>query len=165
MNTTTPNREDQTKALRATPWHQHLYARVLIAIIAGVIVGYAFPAFGIALKPLGDAFISLVKMIIAPVIFLTVVTGLGGMNDMGKVGSVFGKALLYFLSVSTLALIIGLIVGNVVHPGAGLHINPASLDPSKVAKYTSAAHDQTIVGFLTHIIPKTQISALADGEI
>lgn len=155
----------EARALKAAPWHQHLYARVLLAIIVGVVVGYVFPAFGTALKPLGDGFVSLVKMIIAPVIFLTVVTGLGGMNDMGKVGSVFGKALLYFLVVSTLALIIGLAVGNIVHPGAGLHINPATLDPSKVEKYTSAAHDQTIVGFLTHIIPKTPVSALADGEI
>jgi aerobic C4-dicarboxylate transport protein len=146
-------------------WHQHLYARVLIAITAGIIVGYMFPAFGSALKPLGDAFISLVKMIIAPVIFLTVVIGLGSMNDMGKVGSVFGKALVYFLAVSTLALIIGLIVGNIVQPGAGLHIDPATLDPAKVEKYTSSAHDQTIIGFLTHIIPKTLVSALADGEI
>ena len=151
--------------VRNTPWHAHLYARVLIAIIAGIVVGYAFPSFGTALKPLGDAFISLVKMIIAPVIFLTVVTGLGGMNDMAKVGRVFGKALLYFLVVSTLALIIGLVVGNLVQPGAGLNIDPATLDAAKVAKYTVAAHDQTIIGFLTHIIPKTPISALADGEI
>ena len=93
-----------------------------MAIAAGIFVGYVFPEFGSALKPLGDAFISLVKMIIAPVIFLTVVTGLGGMNDMGKVGSVFGKALLYFFAVSTLALVIGLIVGNIVQPGAGLNI-------------------------------------------
>ena len=146
-------------------WHQHLYARVLMAIAAGIFVGYVFPEFGSALKPLGDAFISLVKMIIAPVIFLTVVTGLGGMNDMGKVGSVFGKALLYFFAVSTLALVIGLIVGNIVQPGAGLNIDPATLDPTKVAQYTSSAHDQTIIGFLTHIIPKTLVSALADGEI
>ena len=150
---------------RGVAWHGHLYARVLMAIVAGIIVGYLFPAFGSALKPLGDVFISLVKMIIAPVIFLTVVTGLGAMTDMGKVGSVFGKALLYFLVVSTLALIIGLVVGNVVQPGSGLNIDPATLDPSKVEKYTSAAHDQTIIGFLTHIIPKTPISALADGEI
>ena len=149
----------------AVPWHRHLYARVLLAIVAGVIVGYAFPTVGSALKPLGDGFVSLVKMIIAPVIFLTVVTGLGGMSDISKVGSVFGKALVYFLAVSTLALIIGLVVGNVVHPGTGLHIDPATLDASKVAKYTSAAQDQTIVGFLLHIIPKTPISALADGDI
>ena len=165
LNTFTPDFSDQVSTPLTVPWHQHLYVRVLIAIIAGIIVGYAFPAFGTALKPLGDAFISLVKMIIAPVIFLTVVTGLGGMNDMGEVGRVFGKALLYFLVVSTLALIIGLVVGNVIHPGAGLNIDPASLDPSKVEKYTSAAHDQTITGFFTHIIPKTPISALADGEI
>ena len=148
-----------------TPWHRHLYARVLLAIVAGVAVGYAFPKLGASLKPLGDAFVSLVKMIIAPVIFLTVSTGIGGMADTGKVGSVFGKALAYFLAVSTLALVIGLVVGNVVHPGSGLHINPASLDSSSVVKYASAANDQTIVGFLLHIIPKTLISALVDGEI
>ena len=156
---------DSHKTITSLAWHRHLYARVLIAIVAGILVGYLFPVFGSALKPLGDAFISLVKMIIAPVIFLTVVTGLGNMTDMGKVGSVFGKALGYFLAVSTLALIVGLIVGNVVQPGAGLGIDPAALDPSKVEKYITTAHDQTIIGFLTHIIPKTPISALADGEI
>ena len=149
----------------ALPLYRHLYAQVLFAVAAGICVGYFFPSFGSALKPLGDAFVSLVKMIIAPVIFLTVATGLGGMNDVGKIGSVFGKALAYFLAVSTLALIIGLIVGNVVQPGAGMHIDPASLDTKLVAQYTSRAHDQSIIGFLTHIIPKTPFSALADGEI
>ncbi len=156
---------DEAKGLIATPWHRHLYVRVLLAIVAGIAVGYEFPRVGSALQPLGDAFVSLVKMVIAPVIFLTVSTGIGGMSDLRKVGSVFGKALAYFLVVSTLALVIGLVVGNVVHPGSGLHINPATLDSSTVTKYASAANDQTIVGFLTHIIPKTLFGALADGEI
>jgi len=156
---------DDSAVSIAPPWHRRLYVRVLLAIVAGIIVGYLSPKVGSALKPLGDAFVSLVKMVIAPVIFLTVTTGIGGMSDTRKVGSVFGKALAYFLVVSTLALVIGLVVGNVVHPGSGLHINPATLDASTVAKYASAAKDQTIIGFLAHIIPKTLISALADGEI
>jgi aerobic C4-dicarboxylate transport protein len=138
---------------------------VLFAVAAGICVGFFFPAFGSSLKPLGDAFVALVKMIIAPVIFLTVATGLGGMSNVGKIGSVFGKALAYFLTVSTLALIIGLIVGNLVQPGAGMNIDPATLDPKLVEQYTSRAHDQSIVGFLTNIIPKTPVSALANGEI
>jgi aerobic C4-dicarboxylate transport protein len=152
-------------ASAALPLYRHLYTQVIFAVIAGISVGFFFPEFGSSLKPLGDAFVALVKMIIAPVIFLTVATGLGGMSNIGKIGSVFGKALAYFLAVSTLALIIGLIVGNVVQPGAGMNIDPATLDPKLVAQYTSKAHDQSIVGFLTHIIPKTPFSALADGEI
>jgi aerobic C4-dicarboxylate transport protein len=155
----------QPSAAPALPLYRHLYAQVIFAVIAGISVGFFFPEFGSSLKPLGDAFVALVKMIIAPVIFLTVATGLGGMSNVGKIGSVFGKALAYFLAVSTLALIIGLIVGNVVQPGAGMNIDPATLDPRLVAQYTSKAQDQTIVGFLTHIIPKTPFSALADGEI
>ncbi|MEY2942307.1 MAG: hypothetical protein RLY97_321 [Pseudomonadota bacterium] len=155
----------QLGAPSALPLYRHLYAQVLFAVAAGICTGYFFPSFGSALKPLGDAFVALVKMIIAPVIFLTVVTGLGGMSNVGKVGSVFGKALAYFLVVSTLALIIGLVVGNLVQPGAAMHIDPATLDAKLVAQYTDRAHDQSIVGFLTHIIPKTLFSALADGEI
>lgn len=155
----------QPSAAPALPLYRHLYAQVIFAVIAGISVGFFFPEFGSSLKPLGDAFVALVKMIIAPVIFLTVATGLGGMSNVGKIGSVFGKALAYFLAVSTLALIIGLIVGNAVQPGAGMNIDPATLDPKLVAQYTSKAQDQSIVGFLTHIIPKTPFSALADGEI
>ena len=155
----------QPSAAPALPLYRHLYAQVIFAVIAGISVGFFFPEFGSSLKPLGDAFVALVKMIIAPVIFLTVATGLGGMSNVGTIGSVFGKALAYFLAVSTLALIIGLVVGNVVQPGAGMNIDPTTLDPKLVAQYTSKAQDQSIVGFLTHIIPKTPFSALADGEI
>jgi aerobic C4-dicarboxylate transport protein len=151
----------------ATPrkFYQHLYVQVLVAIAAGILLGHYYPSLGTDMKPLGDAFIKLVKMIIAPVIFLTVVTGIAGMRDLGKVGRVAGKAMLYFLTFSTLALVIGLIVGNVIRPGAGLNIDPASLDAKAVADYAVKAHEQTIVGFLTNIIPTTPVSALASGDI
>ncbi|MER9544630.1 cation:dicarboxylase symporter family transporter, partial [Mesorhizobium sp. M0437] len=114
------------------PFYAKLYAQVLAAIALGVAIGYFYPGTGESLKPLGDAFIKLVKMIIAPVIFLTIATGIAGMNDLHKVGRVAGKAMVYFLTFSTLALIVGLIVANVVQPGAGLNIDPASLDVQAV---------------------------------
>jgi aerobic C4-dicarboxylate transport protein len=147
------------------PWYRQLYTQVVIAVVLGIIVGALNPKFGASLKPLGDAFINLVKMIIAPVIFLTVVTGLGGMSQVNKIGSVFGKALAYFLSVSTFALAIGLVVGNLVQPGAGMNIDPATLDGKLVETYTQRAHEQTLLGFVMNIIPTTPISALAEGEI
>ncbi|TAV49779.1 dicarboxylate/amino acid:cation symporter [Rhizobium leguminosarum] len=147
------------------PFYSHLYVQVLVAIAAGILLGHFYPEFGTQLKPLGDAFIKLVKMIIAPVIFLTVATGIAGMSDLQKVGRVAGKAMLYFLTFSTLALIIGLIVANVVQPGAGMNIDPASLDPAAVAGYAAKAHEQSIVGFLTNIIPTTIVGAFADGDI
>jgi len=142
-----------------------LYIQVLVAISAGVFVGTLWPEFGASLKPLGDAFIKLVKMVIAPLIFLTIVTGIAGMGEMKAVGRVASKAFIYFLSFSTLALIIGLIVANVVQPGAGMNIDPATLDGAAVSDYTAKAHDQTLVGFLLNIIPTTFSSALAGGEI
>ena len=147
------------------PFYSHLYVQVLAAIVAGILIGHFYPEFGTQLKPLGDAFIKLVKMIIAPVIFLTVATGIAGMSDLQKVGRVAGKAMLYFLTFSTMALIIGMIVANVVQPGAGMNIDPASLDPTAVAAYTKQAHEQSIVGFLTNIIPTTIVGAFADGDI
>jgi len=149
----------------AKPWYRHLYVQVLIAITAGVLLGHFYPTTGAALKPVGDAFIKLVKMIIAPVIFLTIVTGIAGMRDLASVGRVAGKAFIYFLFFSTLALIVGLIVANVVQPGAGLNIDPASLDTSKVTEFAEKAHDTTITGFLTGIIPDTFLSALTEGNI
>ena len=142
-----------------------LYLQVIVAIVAGVLVGYFYPATGAALKPLGDAFIKLVKMVIAPVIFLTVATGIAGMGELRSVGRVVAKAFAYFLFFSTLALILGLVVANVVQPGAGLHIAPASLNAGAIATYTAKAHDTTVVGFLINIIPTTMISALTDGDI
>ncbi len=145
--------------------HRQLYAQVLAAIILGALIGHFWPTVGEGLKPLGDAFIKLVKMVIAPVIFLTVATGIAGMRDLEKVGRVAGKAFIYFFFFSTLALILGMIVANVVQPGAGMNIDPASLDAGKVATYASKAHDQSIIGFLMHIIPDTVVSAFAEGEI
>ncbi|NGN44789.1 dicarboxylate/amino acid:cation symporter [Mesorhizobium sp. CGMCC 1.15528] len=149
----------------ATPFYKHLYVQVIAAIIAGILLGHFYPELGTQLKPLGDAFIKLVKMIIAPVIFLTVATGIAGMTDLKKVGRVAGKAMLYFLTFSTLALIIGIIVANVVQPGAGMHIDPASLDPKAVMTYAEKAHEQTITGFLSNIIPSTIVGAFAEGDI
>ncbi|GAA4038149.1 dicarboxylate/amino acid:cation symporter [Sphingomonas rosea] len=150
---------------RALPWYRHLYLQVLVAIVAGVLVGYFFPDTGKALKPLGDGFIKLVKMIIAPVIFLTIVTGIAGMRDLGRVGRVVGKAFAYFLFFSTLALILGLIVGNVIQPGAGLNIDPATLDSAQIGTYAKQAHESTVTGFLLGIIPDTVVSALTSGNI
>jgi aerobic C4-dicarboxylate transport protein len=147
------------------PWYAHLYLQVLVAIVAGVLIGHFYPATGEALKPVGDAFIKLVKMIIAPVIFLTIVTGIAGMRDLGSVGRVAGKAFAYFFFFSTLALVIGMIVGNVIQPGAGLNIDPATLDASKVSEFAAKAHETTLTGFLVGIIPSTFLSALTEGNI
>lgn len=148
-----------------TGFHRQLYLQVLAAITLGALLGHFAPAWGEAMRPLGDAFIKLVKMVIAPVIFLTVVTGIAGMKELDKVGRVALKAFAYFLTFSTLALIVGLVVANVVRPGAGLHIDPATLDSGAIADYATRAHDQTVVGFLVHIIPETVVGAFADGEI
>ncbi|WP_288487632.1 dicarboxylate/amino acid:cation symporter [uncultured Novosphingobium sp.] len=147
------------------PWYAQLYVQVLIAITAGVLLGHFAPATGEAMKPIGDGFIKLVKMIIAPVIFLTIVTGIAGMRDLGAVGRVAGKAFAYFLFFSTLALIVGLIVANVIRPGAGLNIDPATLDAGKIADYAAKAHETTLTGFLLGVIPDTFLSALTQGNI
>lgn len=147
------------------PFYRHLYFQVLTAIVLGAIIGHFWPAFGESLKPLGDGFIKLVKMVIAPVIFLTIVTGIAGMRDIGRVGRVAAKAFAYFLTFSTLALIVGLVVANVVQPGRGLNIDPATLDQGAVAQYASAAHDTHIKDFLLNIIPDTVVSAFSTGNI
>lgn len=147
------------------PFYGQLYVQVLVAIGLGVAIGFFAPDVGVALQPLGDAFIKLVKMIIAPVIFLTIATGIAGMGQVAAVGRVAGKAFIYFLAVSTLALVVGLIVGNVVQPGAGLNIDPATLDASAVKTYADKAHDASIVTFLLAIIPTTIVSALTEGSI
>ncbi|MDP1631207.1 MAG: dicarboxylate/amino acid:cation symporter [Caulobacter sp.] len=145
--------------------HRHLYAQVLLAILLGGLVGHFFPATGESLKPLGDGFIKLVKMIIAPVIFLTISTGIANMRDMRQVGRVAAKAFGYFFVFSTLALVVGLVIANVVRPGAGLNIDPASLNAGAVAQYATAAHETSIVGFLSAIIPTTLVSAFVEGNI
>jgi aerobic C4-dicarboxylate transport protein len=154
-----------TQPSKKTPIYKSLSAQVLFAIALAIAFGYLSPAKAIAMKPLGDAFIRLITMIIALVIFCTVVSGIAGMQDMKKVGRVGGKALLYFEIVSTLALLIGLIVGNVVQPGAGFNINPATLDPKAVAEYAGQAKAQSVTDFLMHIIPNTVIDAFAKGDI
>ena len=147
------------------PLWKSLYFQVLIAVILGVFVGWLWPTTGVSLKILGDGFIKLVKMIITPVIFLTVVTGIAGMRDLGAFGRIAAKALAYFIAVSTLALAVGLIVGNLVQPGAGLNIDVSTLDTSKVATYVSEAKETTVTGFLLNIIPDTMFSAFISGEI
>lgn len=147
------------------PIYRRLYVQVLTAIFLGAVLGHFYPEFGVSLKPLGDGFIKLVKMIIAPVIFLTVATGIAGMRDMASVGSVAGKALAYFLFFSTLALIIGLLVGNIVQPGAGLNIDPATLDASAIQNYADTAEEQSIAAFVLDIIPTTLFSAMTEGKI
>lgn len=142
-----------------------IYLQVLGAIVLGAAIGHFYPAFGESLKPLGDAFIKLVKMIIAPVIFITVATGIAHLKDMRRVGALAGKSMGYFIVVSSFALVLGLIVANVVRPGAGMNVDPATLDSSAVADYVSKSHDQSIVAFLLNVIPKTFVGAFAEGEI
>jgi len=147
------------------PWYRHLYLQVVIAIAIGITLGYFQPELAVKFQPLGDAFIKLVKMIIAPVIFLTIVTGIASMTQLSAVGRVFGKAMAYFLFFSTLALIVGLVVANVVQPGAGMNVNVADLDQKEVHRYVEKTHDLTLVSFLMDVIPKSLIGALADGNI
>lgn len=155
----------EVAAPRKKPFYSSLSVQVLIAVAIAIAFGYLYPAKAIAMKPLGDGFIRLITMIIVLIIFCTVVTGIAGMDDMKKVGRVGGKALLYFELVSTLALLIGLVVANVVHPGSGFNINPASLDPKAVADYAGQAKAQSISDFLLHIIPTTVVDAFAKGDI
>jgi len=150
---------------RARPWYAHLYLQVLVAIVLGTAIGHWWPSVGVALQPLGDGFIKLVKMIIAPVIFLTVVSGISGMRELAAVGRVALKAFAYFLVFSTLALIVGLIVANVIQPGAGMHVDPAALDTSAIKTYAQQAEQTSVSGFLLDIIPTTMASALTEGSI
>jgi len=145
--------------------YKGLYFQVIVAIILGIILGVYQPAFAESLKPLGDGFIKLVKMMIAPIIFVTIVTGIAGMKDTKKVGRVGIKAILYFEVFSTLALIIGLIVVNLFQPGAGMHVDPLTLDQSAVAKFVKPTQSHGVVDFFMNIIPENIISALAEGNI
>lgn len=161
------------------PLYKSLYFQVIVAIILGVLVGHYFPSgtqlingvekhipgLGEQLKPLGDAFIKLIKMIIAPVIFCTVVSGIAGMESMKSVGKTGGIALLYFEIVSTIALIIGLVVINIAKPGVGMNVDPATLDTSGISKYVESGASQSTVDFFLHIIPNTVVGAFAEGEI
>ena len=146
-------------------WWKALYAQVLIAIVVGGALGHFAPDFAVALKPLGDAFIKLVKLIIAPVIFLTVAAGIASMSSLARLGSTTAKAMGYFLVVSTLALVIGLVVANVVRPGEGMGVDPRTLDPAAVSGYVGKAEEQDLVSFLLAIIPDTFVGAFTGGQI
>jgi aerobic C4-dicarboxylate transport protein len=147
------------------PWYTHLYVQVLIAIGLGIAVGHYYPETGKALKPLGDAFVALIRMMIAPVIFCTIVGGIAQMSDMKKVGRIGIKALVYFEVVSTLALLTGLLIGYLLHPGSGFNVDPASLDPKVVARFVTQAKEVGIVPWLLGIIPDSYLSAFSSGAI
>lgn len=147
------------------PFYKILYVQVLFAIVCGVLLGIYLPTDAVAMKPLGDGFIKLIKMIIAPVIFCTVVSGIAGMQDVKKIGRVGGKALLYFEVVSTFALVIGLAVANFMQPGAGFNADPHTLDTKSIAQYTEKAKSQTTTDFVMNIIPNTVVDAFAKGDI
>jgi aerobic C4-dicarboxylate transport protein len=151
--------------MQSRPWYTILYIQVLIAIVLGVLVGYYYPPTGAALKPLGDGFIQLIKMMIAPIIFCTIVHGISTMGDLKKVGRVGAKTLLYFELVSTLALAIGLIVGELVQPGKGFNIDPATIDPKSVSGYITRAKEEGIVAHLLGIIPNSFFDAFAKGDL
>jgi aerobic C4-dicarboxylate transport protein len=147
------------------PFYKNLWIQVLAAIALALLLGHFYPAKAIAMKPLGDAFIRLIAMVITLIIFCTVVSGIANVQDIKKVGRLGGKALLYFEVVSTFALFVGLVVGNVVKPGAGFNINPASLDPKAIADFAGQAKAQSVTEFLMHIIPTTVVDAFAKGDI
>jgi aerobic C4-dicarboxylate transport protein len=163
MDATTTRAPSPSRARK--PWYTVLYIQVLIAIGVGILVGHFYPDLGKALKPLGDGFIALIKMMIAPVIFCTVVHGIASMGDLKKLGRVGVKTLVYFEVVSTLALGVGLLIGEIVQPGAGFNIDPASLDSKAVATYVTRAKDESFVQHLMSIIPDTFISAFVKGDL
>src|SRR6202165_4404408 len=164
-----PPRPEDGMAIRGAEkrhrWYAALYVQVLAGIAGGIIVGWVAPQTGEALRPIGDVFLKMIKMVIGLVIFCTVVTGLGGMSDLKKVGRVGAKALVYFEVVSTLALLFGAIVANVVRPGAGFNADPARLDAAAVATYVGHAQESSVVAFLTGIVPTTIFEAFVKGDI
>jgi aerobic C4-dicarboxylate transport protein len=155
----------EVRTPRKPPLYTSLWVQVLAAIVVAIAFGHFSPARAVAMKPLGDGFIKLITMIITTVIFCTVVSGIAGMQDLKKVGRVGGKALLYFEVVSTMALLVGMIVGNVLRPGNGLNVNPATLDAKAVSDYAGQAKAQNATDFLLHIIPTTVVDAFAKGDI
>jgi len=147
------------------PLYRSLYFQVICAVIAGVVLGYFYPSVGESMKPLGDGFIKLIKMMIAPIIFCTVVVGIAGMEDMKKVGKTGGLALLYFEVVSTFALVIGLVLVNVFQPGVGMNVDPATLDTKSIAAYTAPGKMVSTTDFVLNVIPTAFVDAFAKGEI
>jgi aerobic C4-dicarboxylate transport protein len=147
------------------PFYTHLYVQVLTAIVLGVLLGHFYPHLGEAMKPLGDLFIKLIKMLIAPIIFCTIVHGIASMEDMKKVGRVGLKALIYFEVLTSVALIVGLIVVNILQPGVGMNVDARTIDTRSIQVYTTTAGQQGTVEFLMHIVPNTVVGAFAEGEI
>ena len=146
-------------------FYRSLHFQVFSAIAAGILLGYLYPAWGESMRPLGDGFIKLIKMIIGPIIFCTIVSGISGMDDMKKVGRVGAKALIYFEIVTTFALIMGLVAVTVLKPGAGMNIDVSALDTKAIAVYATAAQSQSTVDFIMNIIPSTVVDAFAKGDI
>lgn len=165
MFATLPLEADVGSTPLKRPLYAHLYVYVLLAIAFGVLLGHYYPDIAVQMKPLGDGFIKLIKMIIAPIIFCTVVHGIASMSNLKTVGSTGIKALIYFEVVTTLALVIGMAVANFLHPGAGMNVDPSRLDASAVSSYVTKAQAEDPVEFLLDIIPKTAVGALADGNI
>ncbi|WP_145509750.1 C4-dicarboxylate transporter DctA [Yersinia rochesterensis] len=151
--------------MKRKPFYKELYFQVIIGIVVGVSLGYFFPDLAVKMKPLGDGFIKLIAMIIGPIIFCTVVSGIAGMRDMKELGRVGGKALIYFSVMSIVALIIGLFGGHIIQPGLGFNIDPATLDTSALNKYTESAKDVNLVDFAMNIIPTTFVSAFSSGNV
>src|SRR5258706_8584299 len=147
------------------PLYRELYFQVLVAIALGIALGFFNPPLAQTMKPLGDGFIKLIRMMIAPIIFTTVVTGIAGMGDMKKLGRVGIKALLYFEVVTTLALVIGLVIVTIVQPGAGINADPSTLDVKAVAQYTTSGEQLSTIDFFMNIIPDQMVNAFAKGEI
>jgi len=152
-------------ATKKKAFYKTLWGQVLIGVALAILYGHFYPASAIKMRPLGDGFIRLITMVITVIIFCTVVSGIAGMENLKKVGRIGGKALLYFEIVSTLALLVGMFVGNAVHPGTGFNVNPATLDAKSVADYAGAAKQQSVVEFLMNIIPTTMVDAFARGNI
>lgn len=151
--------------MTSKPFYKELYFQVIVGIVIGVSLGYFFPDLAVEMKPLGDGFIKLIAMIIGPIIFCTVVTGIAGMRDMKELGRVGGKALIYFAVMSIVALIIGLIGGHIIQPGAGLNVELSTLDTSAINKYTESAKNVNVVTFVMNIIPSTFVSAFSTGNV
>src|SRR6476660_6199354 len=147
------------------PFYTHLYVQVLTAIVLGVLLGHLYPQLGEAMKPLGDGFIKLVRMLIAPIIFCTVVHGIASAGDMKKVGRIGLKALIYFEVMTTVALALGLLSMNLLQPGAGMNVDPSTLDTKAIQGFTAKAGEMGIVDYILHIIPNTVVGAFAEGEI
>ena len=165
LDSAVPSALSVPAAPRKKPFYANLWVQVLVAIALALVLGHFNPAKAVAMKPLGDAFIRLISMVITLIIFCTVVSGIAGVQDIKKVGRVGGKALLYFEIVSTFALFVGLCVGNIVKPGAGFNVDPATLDAKAIADYAGQAKAQGVTEFLMHIIPTTVVDAFAKGDI